>query len=294
MPFITQSPGSVDAYVAHFSRQPLPVLRRTARELDVLRADMERASGKQIVAVVLSDPLMTLKLLTHMERRRSRSQNNDIATVNGAIMMMGVKPFFDTFVDMPTVEDVLSAHPRGLLGVLKVISNARRAAHHARDWAIARHDFDVDEITIAALLRETADIVCCIFAPALTEQVRTMQAADSTLRSAVAQHIVFGVTMHEVQLALIRAWKLPGLLVQLIDETQADNPRVRTITLAADFARHVAHGWDNAALPDDVAAIERLLPFGREQLLLRLGAPRDAIARFLSPASGADHPSGTA
>ncbi len=293
MSLITQPLESVDAYVAYFSRQPLPVLRRTVRELDALRADIDSVSGKHIATVVLSDPLMTMKLLMHLERSRSRSQNHDIVTINSAIMMMGLKPFFDTFAGMPTVEDMLSAHPRALIGVLKVIGCARRAAHHARDWAIARHDFDVDEITVAALLREAAVIICGIFAPTLTEQVNTLQTANRALRSTAVQHAVFGVTLHAIQLALIRTWNLPELLVQLIDETQTNHPRVRMITLAADFARHVANGWDDAALPDDIAAIERLLPLGRVQLLQRLGVPDEMRARFLPGADSDPIPNAT-
>jgi HD-like signal output (HDOD) protein len=285
MPLLTQPLETVEAYVEHFSRRPLPVLRRTVKDLEALQAEMDTVSGKRIAAVVLADPLMTMKLLTHLESHRRSSQNHDITTIDRAVMMMGLGPFFDTFSHMPTVEDTLAAHPQALIGVLKVIGRARRAAHYARDWAIVRHDLDVDEITVAALLREATEIVCWVFAPDLTRRVYALQLADRQLRSATAQRAVFGATAREIQLALIHAWTLPQLLVQLLDETQGEHPRVRTIKLAADFARHVAHGWDDPALPDDIDAIERLLPLGREQLLHRLNVPEEAMARFLPDGS---------
>ncbi len=272
---------SVHAYVEHFSREPLPVLRHTVRELEALRANLDRVSSKQITRVVLGDPLMTMRLLTHVERHRRQSQNHDITTIERAIMMLGVEPFFSIFHDMPTVEGVLRAHPRALVGVLKVIARARRAADLARDWAIARHDLDVQEITVAALLREAAEILCWLHAPGLTGQVVALQDADRSLRSADTQRRVFGVTAAEIQLGLIRAWHLPLLLVELLDESLRDTPRVRTIQLAAAFSRHVARGWDDPALPDDIAAIEALLHIGREALLQRLDVPEDFRARFL-------------
>lgn len=284
MSLLTRPLPSVDAYVAHFSAQPLPVLRHTVRALDALRSEIDTVSSKKIAAVVLGDPLMTLKLLVHLETHRGSAQNHDITTIDHAVMMLGLTPFFDAFAGMPTVEDALAAHPKALLGVLKVMTRARRAASYARDWAIARHDLDVDEVTVAALLREAAEIMCWVFAPTLTQRVYALQLADRKLRSVTAQHAVFGVTAHEIQLALIHAWRLPALLVQLLDETQSEHPRVRTITLAADFARHVAHGWDDAALPDDVDAIEALLRIGRELLLRRLGVPDEIAPRFLPPA----------
>lgn len=271
---------SADDYVRHFSAQELPVLRKTRRELDALRESADTVSGKRIAGVVLGDPLMTMRLLTHLERHRGRSQNHDITTIDRAIMMMGVEPFFTTFSDLKTVEDALHAYPKALIGVLKVIGNARRAADYARDWAVVRHDLDVNEITVAALLREATEIVCWVFAPALTQRVYAMQSADRRLRSAAAQAAVFGATADEIQLGLIRAWRLPELLVHLLDETQHENPRVRTIKLAADLARHTARGWDDAALPDDIDALGKLLHIAREPLLQRLGVPEEHRARF--------------
>ncbi|PTD96940.1 HDOD domain-containing protein [Pseudothauera lacus] len=281
MALLDKALDSVDAYVAHFSARPLPVLRRTVVELAEMQGEMDKLSGKRIAATVLRDPLMTIRLLTYLQTHRRQAQNHDITTIDRAIMMMGLEPFFRIFAELPTVEDTLAAHPKALLGVLKVIGRARRAAHFARDWAIVRHDLDVDEITVATLLLETADIVCWICAPALTAEVYELQRRDRNLRSVVAQRAVFGATAKEIQTALVHAWKLPELLIDLMNENKADNPRVRNVLLAADFARHVAHGWDDAALPDDIAAIERLIHLGREQLLARLGAPAEVIPRFV-------------
>lgn len=283
MPLISRPLESVDAYVAFFSGQTLPVLRHTARALEALRQEQDKVSGKQLTAVVLSDPLLTLKLLSHLETHRRKSQNHDITTIDRAIMMMGVTPFFRTFADLPTVEDSLAGHPKAILGVVQVIARTRRAAHIARDWAIVRHDLDVEEITVAALLREATEIVCWIFAPTLTAQVYELQRANRGLRSAATQQQVFGASAGDIQLALVRAWHLPELLVSLLDDRESSNPRVCNITLAANLARHSAKGWDNPALPDDLAAAEALLHIGRAQLLHRLGVPQENQARFLPP-----------
>lgn len=272
---------SVEAYVDFFSRQKLPVLRHTVRELDAMRENIDSASAKHLASVVLGDPLMTMRLLSYLETHRRTSQNHDITTIDRAIIMLGIQPFFEAFKDLTTVEDTLATHPRALIGVLKVIGRARKAAQYARDWAVIRHDLDVDEITVAALLHEATDIVCWIYAPELTLRTHAMQDADRTLRSAVAQRDVFGATAHDIQLALIRAWKMPELLVHLLDEKQFDHPRIRTITFACNFARHVSRGWGDAALPDDIADISKLLHVTPEYLLRRLGAPEEALLRFL-------------
>ncbi|HQZ01473.1 MAG TPA: HDOD domain-containing protein [Thauera sp.] len=272
---------SVDAYVAHFSQQALPVLRRTVRELEALQHDSDRVGGRQIAAIVLSDPLMTMRLLTHLETHRRQSQNHDITTIERAVMMIGVEPFFRLFDRLPTVEETLRDQPRALVGVLRVIARARRVAELAREFAVMRHDLDVQEITVAASLHEATEIVCWVFAPTLTEQVYALQSADRHLRTADAQRQVFGVTAAAIQLELIRRWRLPALLVQLLDDSLQSDPRVRTVTLASRLTRHLARGWDDSGLPDDIAELETLLRSPREALLNRLGAPDEARARLL-------------
>ena len=274
--------SSVDAYVAYFSQRALPVLRRTVRELNVLRTDPDRAGSRQIAAIVLSDPLMTMRLLTHLETHRRESQNHDITTIDRAVMMIGVEPFFRLFKHLPTVEETLKEHPRALVGVLRIIARARRVAELAREFAVIRHDLDVQEIIVAAALHEATDIVCWIHAPGLTEQVYALQTADHRMRSADAQRQVFGVTAGEIQLGLIRAWRLPGLLVQLLDDSLQNDPRVRTVALAARITRHLARGWADPGLPDDIAELETLLRTPRETLLKRLGAPDDALSRLMA------------
>jgi len=273
---------SVESYVNFFSRQPLPVLRRTVDTFTQLARNIDNVIRRDIASTVQADPLMTMRLLSHVEANRVNTQNHDIATVNSAIVMMGIVPFFKAFSDIPTTEDVLASRPRALVGLLRVVARACRAAHYARAWAAIRHDLDVNEITIAALLFEAAEMICWINAPDLIQRVFDMQHADRELRSSQAQREVFGITARELQSALIRAWHLPKLLVQLLDASQTNHPRVRNITLAVDLARHVAHGWDNEALPDDISKIRALLRIPPETLLRHVNAPKEAWPYLLT------------
>jgi len=174
---------------------------------------------------------------------------------------------------------MLGDEPQALLGALQVIRRAQRASRYAHDWAFARHDVNVEEVALAALLHDLAEILLCCFAPKLTQRIRAMQQADSTLRSAAAQEAVLGIQAFDLQLALCRAWHLPELLKTLMDDAHADKPRVQNVTLAVNLARHSANGWNDAALPDDYTAIEQLLHINRETLFTRLRIPPE----FLPP-----------
>ncbi len=286
MALIPQPFDTIDSYIAFFSQEPLPVLKHTVKELQAMLEQEDSINGRTVAALVLSDPLMTLKVLIHIEANRRARQNHDITTIERAIMMMGISPFLRDFADQPTIEGQIAQHPKALVGVLRVISRARRAARYARDWAIVRHDLDVDEVTVAALLSEVTEILCWCFAPTLTQQVYELQRVDRGLRSAVAQRSVFNFSAKELQLALVRHWHLPDLLVSMMDERYIDNARVRTVQLANSLARHTAQGWDNPAIPDDLSAIEKLIHISRENLLARLQVPHESIENLL--AAGGD------
>lgn len=274
------------SYVAYLRSVEFPVLRRTEHELMALKEDEDNVSARQIAGSVLQDPLMALKLMIHLQRNRSRAQNHDITTIERAIMMLGVTPFFHRFGTLPTVEDQLANHPRALLGVLKVITRAKRAAYFARDWALLRHDIDVEEITVAALLHEVAEILCWCFAPDLVQAAFTLQKAHPGMRSAAAQKATMGISIADLQMALVREYELPQLLITLMDGEHPDNPRVRTVHLACDLARHAANGWEDPALPDDFRAIGDLLRLDVGNVMQRVGVPPDAAVQAIVNAPG--------
>lgn len=264
---------TLDAWVAYFTGAELPVLRRTVRRFAEYRENEDRVGGRAVAGTVLQDPTMALKVLAFIEAHRGSKQNRDITTIERAVMMIGITPFFRAFEQLVTLEEHLAAHPRALVGVIKVIARAHRSAQFAREWAIQRHDVDVDEVTVAALLHDIAEILVWSFAPELALRVRQMLDQNPGLRSRTAQQQVLGITYHDLQLALVRTWHLPRLLVTLMDDAKADHPRVRNVVLAVDLARHSAQGWDDAALPDDYKAICELLHVRQEDLLHRLGVP---------------------
>jgi len=265
--------ANLATWVDYFTQVDVPVLRRTARDLAALREKEDTVGGRVIAHSVLQDPLLTLKVLALIEQQRRTSQNHDITTIERAIMMIGVTPFFRHFDSLPTIEDQLALHPQALLGVMKVIVRARRSAKWAREWAILRHDVDVDEVTVAALLHDCAEILCWVFAPTLSIELRDLLKARRGLRSAVAQEAVFGVTSHDLQSGLAQAWHLPHLLTQMIDGKERANPRVRNVVCATNLARHSANGWDDPALPDDYAEIADLLHLSVDATITRVGVP---------------------
>jgi hypothetical protein len=284
MALIAQPFDSLERYVAFFDQQPLPVLKHTVRELQAMREQEDDINGRTVAALVLGDPLMTLKVLIHIEAHRRARQNHDITTIERAIMMMGISPFLREFSAVPTIEDQLGDYPKALVGVLGDQPRPPGVALRPRLGGAAPRPGRGRDHRCGPALGGHRDPVLGLRADPHPERLRD---AARRARPALvhAQRMIFNFSAKELQLALVRHWHLPDLLVSMMDEKHIDNARVRTVQLAASLSRHTAQGWNNPAIPDDLSAIESLLHIGREHLLNRVSAPHEAIEPCSPPAA---------
>lgn len=281
----------LNSWVYFFTHAEIPILKHTASQLAELREKEDEVNARTLSLLVLSDPLMALRVLSHLESHRRARQVTDITTIDRAIMMMGITPFFRTFERPLLVEDHLKSHPRAMIGLLKVIRRARRAAEYARDWAVLRHDLDVEDITVAALLNHSAEILSWCFAPDLCLKVQTLRQQNPQMRTKDAQKEVFGIPAADLQIALAEAWHLPKLLLDLWRGRNSDHPRVRNVALAVDLARHSANGWNDPAIPNDFQAIQELLRINRDHLLQLLSLESDKLPPSLTASNNTGTPS---
>lgn len=254
-----QQPKSMAAWLAFLGQAEIPVLKQTARELERLSAEESHLDARSIANVVTDDPLMTVKLLRYMQTHKHRNQKYELVDVKEALLMMGLDAFFREVPATPISEDMLHDHIGALVHLLHTVRRAQRSAHYAYDWALRLHDLHAEEVHVSALLYHVAEMLMWCFNPGQMLEIQKRQAADATLRSADVQKQVMGFTGMDFQRQLTIEWKLPELLLNLMDPAQANTSRVRNVKLAANLARHSAQGWDNDALPDDYREIAALL-----------------------------------
>lgn len=264
---LTQPQRDLAAWTAHFRDAEIPVLAQTADALEALRANEDKVDANGIGETIASDPLMTLKVLAYASAHRSERVVTDVETVTSALVMMGISPFFAAFGPQPTVEDRLAGEPEALQGLTDTLRRAHRGANFALGFAVHRMDHDAAVIHAAALLHDFAEMLLWCHAPVLALRIRAAQRADPTLRSSAVQRALLNIELADLQQALMKAWRLPELLIRISDDRHADNPSVRSVALALRLARHTAHGWDNPAIPDDVADIAQLLNLSQEATL---------------------------
>jgi len=262
--FLQAPPADVAGWVRAFQQREVPVLASTRVAIRELSANEDSVDAHLLGETLGGDPLMVLKLLRYVAERRSPRSVTDVETVTAALVLLGIPPFFRAFGDQLTIDDRLADLPDARAGLQAVLDRAGRAARFALAFAVHRLDHDAAVIHEAAMLHDFAEMLLWAHAPALAADVARRQRADPTLRSADAQRTVLNTTLAEVQQGLMKAWRLPELLVRISDDHASAQPQVRNVQLAIRVARHSASGWDNPALPDDIAEIAQLLNMAQE------------------------------
>lgn len=262
--FLTHPLRDVNAWVNYFRNAEIPVLSYTAQRIDEMAADEDSADVNVLADTINDDPLMTLRLLRHVSNLRKGNRGSAPETVLEALVLIGVCPLFRAFEHMPSVQDWLADWPEALDGLSHVIAQGYRAARFAQGFAAHRSDPDASVIHEVALLHHVVEMLFWCHAPALALEIVRRQAAQPGLRTIQAQKEVLGIDFRELRLALMKEWKLPELLVQLVDDGRSSNSQVQSVLLAVRLARHTTHGWDHPALNDDIRDVSELLHLGIE------------------------------
>lgn len=256
-----------------FDQMEVPVLSTTLDAIDELGRNEDSVDAHLLAETISDDPLMTLKVLRHVVSIRSARTSTDAETVTAALILMGIPPFFRVFAKQRAVETRLAPFPPALAGLRRVLRRAHRAAGFALGFAIHRMDHDAAVIHEAALLHDFVELLLWSQAPGLALEITRCQEASPSLRSADVQREILNVTLSDLQQTLMKTWRLPDLLVRISDDRASNSPQVRNVQLAIRIARHSASGWDNPALPDDVAELSELLNLSKphvHQLLREL------------------------
>lgn len=265
---LNYAPHDVAGWVMQFDVMSLPVLAETAALIEAMRCNEDAVDAHVLAQAISLDPLMTVKLLSHVGYLRRGRDGGEPETVTAALVMLGIPPFFRAFGPQETIEARLGDLPEALEGFWAVLRRSHRAANFALGFAVQRLDHDAAVIHSAALLHDFAEMLLWIHAPAWAMEIARRQAADTALRSRDVQKEILHVTLSEIQHALMLRWYLPKLLAEITDDSLHNNSaQVRNVLLAIRVARHTSRGWDNPALPDDVKEIADLLHLGLEPTL---------------------------
>ena len=267
---LIRAPQSLGTWVKHFAEAPIPVRAHTIGRLAEMAGNAEEVAVGDVAPLVLADPMMTVRLLSHVAQIRAMRGRTPAETVAQAMMMIGVPPFFSTVAGPPVIEDVLAAWPPALAGVNRVLERSWRAADFALALAVYRKDADAEVIHEAALMHDLVETLLWCHAPTLAMAVEARIAGDPARDATRAQRAVLNIELCDLAQALFAEWRLPELLLRVTNDRSATDPQARTVLLALRIARHSSEGWDDPALAGDLDAAADLLGLSAEAIRERL------------------------
>jgi HD-like signal output (HDOD) protein len=241
-------------WAAFFENQALPVMPSSKLMLAELESsEGEMLSPKDLLDIVLQDPMLCLCLMREAERRKSHRLDHETTTALAAILQLGVDEFRKLLMSSPEID-------QRNLGLLKVGERARIAAQVAQVWAVGRMDINPEEVAVAALLAGCGDLLLWVYAPEIPEKAERKLASGRAKRSADAQVQACGFTFKDLTLQCAERWKLPALVIQLL--RGSDSERAQLTRVCSNTARHLLDESEtaNLALATDLVEVIELIP----------------------------------
>ncbi len=283
---LSENAEQVEALCLKLNRSDFPLLSESYLALSSLKKDKDNLLPRTIAPFVLQDPLATLFVIKYLAEHVNRSRQTEITTVEHALMMLGVEPFFKSIESSPTVKQM------GLPSdVLQAIYNVSRrsfvASEMARKVAKDLKDLEPEEVQIAALLHDMSEIFLWLYEPQVARKIQQLMKENPTIRSAALQRKALGFTLASVEQALSRLWHLPTLTQELIAHKNVEigkgpSRRLRTVQICTQLVRHLGNSWKNAALKDDFLLLTDLLKedLSAELIQEQLLFVRSLVARW--------------
>jgi HD-like signal output (HDOD) protein len=232
---VTASPPvAIEALAA----QPLPIFGHSLRAFRQLRAE-PNAPWERYGDIILKDPGLALHTLQQL-RAGSSHPRAEITSMEQAAMLLGVERVQKLPHQLPQMERSLAGRAR--TGFACAACRAFHAAFQVWDWAHINKEHDPEEMLLAALLHDVAEMALWVTVPHQMHLYRKYLFKDG-IATDEAQYLAFGESLEHISRELANQWQLPQLVHEALRPENAAKPRVQGVMLAVQLARAAERGW---------------------------------------------------
>lgn len=225
--------------IEELTAQPLPIFGHSARAFRKVSIDGGR-TFEGYGDIILRDPGLALHTLNQLRAGSGKPLRAEISSMAQAAMLLGIDRAKRLPLGQPQLESTLTSYAQQ--GYVRAACRAFHAAFQAWDWAHIKNDHAPEEVLLAALLHDVAEMALWVTAPEKMHQFRRLMLKDG-LPTDEAQYIAFGESLEHFSREIADRWQLPGLVGEALRPENASKPRVRGVMLAVQLARTSERGW---------------------------------------------------
>jgi HD-like signal output (HDOD) protein len=239
--------------------------------------DSPNTTHADLQRILSRDPGFTLAIF-RLFNALPQPPREPVSNLAHAIALLGIEPTSQADRALPDLHKQLSAGARAAL--YDCYSRAGHAAWYAYSWG---HDLRLgnpEEMAIAALLHELAEMLLWTYADRQMGQLTALIRRGMPQTDAEQQ--VFGFSLRHLSLQLAEQWHLPPLTAQALQPVGAFQARSLAVMLASALARETSHDWHSEQSDDLIelaASFNRLEPDPGRAYIHSLAA---GVARNLS------------
>jgi len=164
-----------------------------------------------------------------------------IHSIAHAISLLGLELVVEKIKHLPVLEELKPDTPPP--GIYRCYSRAVHAAWYASLFGNLLGDNTPNEMAVAALFNECAEMALWVYAE--DEMAQIQRRIDSGVDRDAAAREVLGFTLGELSLALAKRWHLPPLSIEALQPFAAWNPRAIGAKLAATLAQASDKDWNS-------------------------------------------------
>jgi len=239
---------------AFLSKKSLPILTRTKKDVQAL-IDQTHLSITQYTTPIFYDACFSALIFQHVNGARQASNKNPLTTLGNALSHMG-QMSFQNFLNKSLLLETLKLSDKNYQGFIRVMGQSCHASLQSREWALQRSVAETEEIQLAALLQNVAELMLWCYAddamPKIEEQCYINK---KTYEQATNE--ILGCGMRELGARLSETWNLPEMATNGLVTRQDDFTLATGVSLASDLARIVTRTWYGKEAVDVISHIAK-------------------------------------
>lgn len=264
-------PRAIEKWFDFLKDRPIPALASVATRIQQL-LNRPNTSHQEMASALMFAPGMSIELF-RVIRRLPHPPKVPIQGLSHAVAMVGMEPLQQAALRTPSIDRTpREAQP----GLRLCYSRAIQSSYFAEGWARIMRLPHPDEIALAALVDECAEMGLWANAPQQMLAINALRDTGSTTDDAAIQ--VLGASLRDLSLALAEYWALPPLAIESLGHN-VYTPRPLCVVLACAFARTIDTSWVNVKSDMLLELIHEYLDLSPDQTLAMVHQQAAEIAR---------------